>query len=176
MARFRTLQCPDCEGTFRWLQHPSDEPLPNFCPKCGSSMTAEPAFMPVAPHIARSIGKTADNVYRQMEEASTANMEAAAELGGGDTSDYNALKISDMADYLRPGDVAAKMRTNPVAQHMANTGQGGFQPGMTGADYAANVRVGAFPRQGESTRVDLVSGHSARARGVERAGRIARSK
>lgn len=176
MARFQTLQCPDCEGTFRWLQHPSDEPLPNFCPKCGSSMTAEPVFVPLAPHIGRTIGKTADNVYRQMETASVANMEAAAELGGGDTSDYSALKVSDMADYLRPGDVAAKMPANPVSEHMAKTGIGGFQPGMTGAEYAANVRVGAFPRQGETTRVDLVSGHSTRARGVEAAGRIGRAK
>lgn len=176
MAFFRHYECPDCTGTFRFLHHPASEPPPNFCPLCGSNMTVEPVFVPLAPHIARTIGKTADNVYRQMETASVANMEAAAELGGGDTSDYSALKLTDMADYLRPGDVAAKMRENPVAQHMTNTGQGGFQPGMTGAEYAANVKVGAFPRQGETTRVDLVSGHSARARGVEAAGRIGRAK
>lgn len=141
-------------------------------------MTAEPVFVPTAPHIARTIGKTADNVYRQMEAASVANMEAAAELHGGDASDYSALKISDMADYLRPGDVAAKMRDNPVAQHMANTGQGGFQPlaGMTGQDFARNTAVGAFPHQGESTRLDLIGGHQSRARQVEAAGRIARGK
>lgn len=176
MARFVTYQCPDCEGVFRWLRHPSDEPPPNYCPKCGSNMTAEPTFVPLAPHIARSISKTADNVYRQMENASAANMEAAAEIGGGDAADYAALKINDLADYLKPGDVAAKMPANPVSQHMTNTGQGGFQPGMTGAEYAANVKIGAFPRQGETTRVDLVSGHSARARGVEAAGRIGRAK
>lgn len=176
MAFFRHYQCPDCSGTFRFLHHPADEPPPNFCPLCGSNMTIEPVFVPLAPHIGRTIGKTADNVYRQMEVASAANMEAAAELGGGDTSDYSALKVTDMADYLRPGDVAAKMPANPVSQHMANTGQGGFQPGMTGAEYAANTRTGAFPRQGETTRVDLVSGHSARARGIETAGRIGRAK
>lgn len=176
MAFFRHYLCPDCSGTFRFLHHPAEEPPPNFCPLCGSNMNVEPVFVPLAPHIGRTIGKTADNVYRQMEEASAANMEAAAELGGGDTSDYSALKVSDMADYLRPGDVAAKMPANPVSEHMAKTGVGGFQPGMTGAEYAANVRVGVFPRQGETTRVDLVSGHSARARGIEAAGRIGRAK
>jgi hypothetical protein len=176
MAVFRHYQCPDCEGTFRFLHHPRDEPPPNFCPICGSSMTVEPVFVPSAPHIARSIGQTADGVYRQMEAASAANMEAAAELGGGDAADYSAAKITDMADYLRPGDVAAKMPNNPVAQHMANSGQGGFQPGMTGAEFAASAVQGAFPRQGETTRQNLITGHQSRARQVEQAGRIARSK
>ena len=141
-------------------------------------MTAEPVFLPLAPHIAKSIGKTADGVYRQMEQASIANMEAAAELGGGDTSDYAALKITDMPDYLRPGDTAAKMRDNPVAQHMATSGQGGFQgiAGMTGAEHAANTKIGAFPHQGEATRQNMVMGHQSRARVVESAGRVGRSK
>jgi hypothetical protein len=139
-------------------------------------MTAEPVFVPTAPHIARSIGKTADSVYRQMETASRDNMEVAAEIAGGDTSDYNAMKIDNLADYLKPGDVAAKMPTNPVAQHMANTGQGGFQEGMTGAEYAKSAAQGAFPRQGETTRQNLITGHNSRARQVEQAGRIARSK
>ena len=141
-------------------------------------MTVEPVFVPTAPHIAKSIGRTADGVYRQMEQASIANMEAAAELGGGDTSDYAALKITDLPDYLRPGDTAAKMRDNPVVQHMTATGQGGFQGinGMTGAEHAANTKIGVFPHAGEATRQGLVTGHHARARGIETAGRIARAK
>jgi hypothetical protein len=178
MAFFRHYECPDCAGTFRFLHHPADEPPPNFCPLCGSSMTAEPAFVPVAPHIAKTISKTADGVYRQMEQASVANMEAAAELGGGDTSDYAALKITDLPDYLRLGDTAAKMRDNPVAQHMTATGQGGFQGvnGMTGQQLAANTGSGLFPHAGEATRQGLVMGHHTRARVIETAGRIARSK
>lgn len=178
MPRYQAYECPDCLGKFRFMHHPVDEPPPNFCPICGSNMTAEPMFVPLAPHIARTIGKTADNVYRQMEDASRANMEAAAEIAGGDVSDYDAMKITDMADYLRPGDVAAKMRENPVAQHMANTGQGGFQPvnGMTGQQLAAGTTQGVFPHQGEATRLDLVGGHQSRARQVEAAGRLARSK
>lgn len=170
MARFQHYECPDCFGRFRFMHHPNDEPPPNFCPLCGSNMTQEPVFVPVAPHIARSIGKTADNVYRQMEEASVANMAAAAELAGGDAADFGAGKITDMADYLRPGDVAAKMPDNLVSRHMANTRQGGFQPGVAAAEYTQTTGVGAFPRQGEVTRTDMVSSHSARARQVEARG------
>jgi hypothetical protein len=178
MARYQSYQCPDCEGIFRWLHHPSDDPPPNFCALCGSNMMVEPVFVPVAPHIAKSIGKTADRVYRQMEEASVANMAAAAEAVGGDAADFGSGKITDMADYLRPGDIAAKMRDNPVAQHMAQTGQGGFQGvnGMTGQDLAKTTGTGLFPHAGEATRQGLTMGHHGRARMVEAAGRIARAK
>lgn len=141
-------------------------------------MMAEPVFVPQAPHIARTVGKSADGVYRQMEEASKDRAELAAELGGGEAKDYESLKITDLADYLRPGDVAAKIPENPVSRQMANTGQGGFQPvaGMTGAEFAAGTARGAFPRQGEATRQDLVSGHATRARVTEAVGRLGRSK
>src|SRR5215475_9023456 len=71
MAKYRYFECPDCSGTFKWLMHPEDEPPPNFCPLCGSQMSAEPSttFVPMAPHLAKTIGKSADQVYRQMEEA-----------------------------------------------------------------------------------------------------------
>lgn len=170
MARFQSYECPDCSGRFRFMHHPNDEPPPNFCPLCGSNMTQEPVFVPTAPHIRRSIGTTADTVYRQMEEASVANMAAAAELTGGDAADFGAGKITDMADYLRPGDVAAKMPDNPVSRHMANTRQGGFQPSPAAAQYSADAQKGVFPRQGEMMRSDTVSTHTARARQVEARG------
>lgn len=177
---YRSWQCPDCEGTFRMFHHPADEPPPRFCPLCGSNMSDEPqlAFLPSAPHVAKTIGRTADNVYRQMETASIANAEAAAEMTGGDKADFSGMKITNLQDYLRPGDVAAKMPTNEVAKHMAATGQGGFQPlnGMTGQDFAKATGQGIFPHTGETMRQELTLNHHQRARAVERAGQIARSK
>ena len=131
------------------------------------------AFIPAAPHIPRSIGKTADMVYRQMEAASLTNMELASQIGGGDKSDISAAKITDLGDYLREGDVAAKMPETPAA-----SGQGGFQPlnGMTGAQYAAATGNGAFPHAGEMMRRDVTSHHLQMARFVETTGRIAKSK
>lgn len=174
MAKFKHLQCPDCLGTWKWLQHPSDEPLPDFCPRCGSNLTAEPVFVPEAAHIAKTIGRTADQVYRQMEASSRDNMQAAAELTGDDVADYRAMQITDMPDYLRDGDVAAKMplANNVVAQALS-AGRGGFGPGlagMTGAEYAANTAEGAFPRAGDATRQALTATHTGRARAVESTG------
>jgi hypothetical protein len=178
MAVYRHYECPDCRGMFRFLHHPNDEPPPSFCPLCGASMDAEPAFVPTAPHVAKSIGKTADTVYRQMEAASTDHAEMAAAIGGGSASDYTANAITDMADSLRPGDVAAKIASNPVSRHMTQTGQGGFggAGGMSGAEFARNTSQGAFPRQGEATRLSLVANHGARAQAVQRAGQIAKAK
>jgi hypothetical protein len=178
MGIYRAYQCPDCSGIFRFLHHPNDEPPPNYCPLCGAYVgdDADPTFVPAAPHIARSIGKSADQVYRAAEAASVANAEAAAELTGGDPADFSAMKITDMADYLRPGDVAAKMPATPVTKVMNGNGQGGFQPlmGKTGADYAAATGNGAFPHAGEVARQSVVSGHTQRARMVEARGNIGR--
>ena len=175
MARFRHLQCPDCEGTWKWLQHPSDEPLPNFCPRCGSNLTAEPVFVPEAAHIARSIGKTADGVYRQMESASEEHAYLAAEMTGDHASDYSGMKITDLPDYLRPGDIAAKLpeRLNPVSEAIA-AGRGGFgvANGLTGAEYAQATGQGVFPRAGDAMRQSLQSTHAAVQRAVEGTGLV----
>lgn len=178
MAVYRHYECPDCLGTFKFLHHPAEEPPPNFCPLCGQNMKAEPIFVPTAPHIARSIGKTSDSIYRQIETASAERAELAAELGGGEAKDYTALKVTNMNDYLRPGDIAAKLPPNPVSQAMAATGQGGFRPlgGMTGAEFALGTRSGPVPHRGEAMRQLAVGGHAARARAVETAGRLARAK
>jgi hypothetical protein len=178
--RQQAYRCPDCGGAFRYFHHPDDEPPPNFCPLCGSNMSDQPefAFMPAAPHLAKTIGKTADNVYRQTEAASLAHIEAAAEMTGGDKSDFSAMKVTNMADYLRPGDIAAKMANNEVAKHMTATGQGGFSPalGMTGAQYASATKEGLFPHTGEIMRQDITSAHQQRARQVERLGQLGRHK
>jgi hypothetical protein len=178
MGIYRAYECPDCGRSFRFFHHPPDEPPPNYCPLCGNYMGDEPelTFIPASPHVAKTIGKTADRVYRMAEETSAANAEAAAAMTGGDASDFSAMKITNMADYLRPGDVAAKMPETPVSKVINGQGQGGFQPfgGMTGAQFAATTGQGAFPHAGEATRAALSAGHSQRARMVEARGNIGR--
>jgi hypothetical protein len=181
MVRPQTYRCPDCDGVFRYFHHPDNEPPPNFCPLCGSNMSDQPefAFMPSAPHLAKSIGKTADRVYRQVEESSVANAEMVAEMTGESASDVaTAMKVTNLADYLRPGDIAAKMANNEVAKHMRATGQGGFQPalGMTGQDYAKATGQGLFPHAGDAMRQDIASTHQQRAHVVQRLGQLGRHK
>ena len=171
MAKYLHLQCPDCQGMFKWLRHPSDEPLPNFCPMCGSNLTVEPVFVPAAPHVAKTIGKTADGVYRQMEQASHEHQFLAAEMTGDDVSDYAGMKITDMPDYLRPGDLAANMPAtpNPVSEAIA-AGRGGFNVGQTGAEYAATTGQGVFPHAGDATRQFVQTSHAMRQRTIEATG------
>lgn len=173
MAHYQSYQCPDCNGTFRFLHHPDDECPPDYCPLCGNFMgdTPELTFVPEAPHVAKTIGKTADNVYRMMEETSVHNARAVEEMTGVEASN---MKITDAQDYLRPGDQAAKMPSAPAAA--ISNGQGGFQPlmGQTGRDYAAAASQGAYAHAGEATRQLLASGHSQRARMVQAKGEIAR--
>lgn len=179
MAHYQAYECPECLGQFRFLHHPDDEPPPRFCPLCGVNLEDDPpdeAFIPAVPHIARSIGRSADQVYRAMESSSEANAQAVASITGGDAADVSAMKITNLSDYLRPGDVAAKMPVTPVTQNMK--GQGGFQPlmNMTGAEFAAQTSQGLFPHSGEATRQFITSGHSQRARQTQRNGELGRHK
>lgn len=106
----RTYQCPDCEGTFSFLHLKSDEPPPDYCAKCGAWMGEEPEPMPSAPFISKPQNKAGDVVYRQMEKDSAAR----AEMTGDPT-----LKLTDLKDNLRAGDVAAKTSVNnPVSNYM----------------------------------------------------------
>jgi hypothetical protein len=97
MAVFLKLRCPECSHV---MKVPQEEQWPNFCGNCGSFVGVDPNFVPERMNIGTVRGKSADQVYRQMEDASIARAEMA-----GDP----ALKITDMNDNLREGDVAAKV-------------------------------------------------------------------
>lgn len=123
MAKLRTYQCDACEGKFEFMHHPSDEPPPAFCPLCGVSFAEEPeAVMPNRLNYGGSNeARSVDMTYRQLEADSAARAEAA-----GDPS----LKITDLKDNLREGDVAAKPSiNNAVTQYAEQTGHSFWQGG-----------------------------------------------
>ena len=127
-----------------------------------------PVFVPVAPFISdKTIGKTADALYRQHEAASEQAVENIAAVTG---EDERAVRLSDMRDRLREGDIAASLPTHTPVHDALAKGGGGFQaPGN-----APTIQYpGTFPRAGDSARRDLVSKHQDVARRIERAGRIA---
>lgn len=110
----------------------SEEPPPSFCPGCGEYMGEGPQPMPSMPNIGTGKGRAADDAYRQMESASIARAEAA-----GDP----ALKITNMKDNLREGDVAGIAPNNLVTQ-MAQEINGGnyFQANVS--DQVALAQTG----------------------------------
>lgn len=165
MPKLVTLECPECAHRFRFLRHPADEPLPRFCPACGHDSQADDsaAEMPqavTAPHIKnRVIVAAVDGTYRAMEEASEANMYAAAEAAGCDVSDMASLKITDMKDNLREGDVAA-MPINPASQTMAAApGIFGFQAQQQGAGFAAAAHTGPHAFAGLNAATGIKAAH-----------------
>lgn len=95
----RTYGCEECSAQFEMFQT-SDEGPPKFCPQCGAEF--DPDADPIPSRIAiggSAIAKSTDLTYRQLEDSSAAR---AAELGAP------SLKITDLRDNLREGDVAAK--------------------------------------------------------------------
>jgi hypothetical protein len=97
----RTYVCGDeeCGKQFEMFQD-RDEGPPKFCPECGAEVDPEAAPIPSRIAIGGSaIARSTDSTYRQLEESSAAR---AAEL------DAPSLKITNLKDNLREGDVAAK--------------------------------------------------------------------
>jgi hypothetical protein len=81
---------------------------PRFCPQCGCEVDAE--ALPIPSKIAiggSNIARATDMTYSLVESSSAAR---AAELG------QPGLKVTDMNDNLRHGDVAAKAPDNAVTR------------------------------------------------------------
>ena len=107
MAIKYKLQCPDC-GQYWSVVLKQGEELPNYCAHCGAYVGGDPEFVPSKVTISTALGKSADVTYRAMEQASEARAEMA-----GDPS----LKITNIRDNLREGDVAAMPVNNAVTKY-----------------------------------------------------------
>ncbi len=155
MAKTRTYCCPDCDGQFNYMQHPSDAPAaPRFCPLCGFDTEADDDTFTkaiTAPHIGKPIGKAGDRTYRQMEAQAEERITAAVEMTGQDRADFNDMKITNLQDNLREGDVAAMpMPVNDVTRRMDEMRARGIPVGFgaDGAGFAEATRTGPSPYAG----------------------------
>lgn len=118
MALIVDYKCPECHGVFEFMHHPRSEPPPSYCLLCDADMTPQKAVPKI--NIGTAKGKVGDQVYRQMEKASLDNAAAAVEMAGGDSTDYNAIKITDMRDNQREGDSAAMtQRADTAAKNLS---------------------------------------------------------
>ena len=117
-----TYKCPDCGERFR-LVHGS--PLPDFCPnpKCGAYVGPEDGpFVPKSPMIRTQQTAANDWAYRKLEADSEVRAEMALPAiekqlieSGVPVADAqrmamqqaNDLKVTNMKDSMREGDVAA---------------------------------------------------------------------
>lgn len=98
---------------------------PHFCPTCGRDLSRLPLeTIPGGGHIGGSaIAKGVDLTYRLVEESS----EERARLAGN-----TAMKVTNMKDHLREGDVAVPLPNNTVTQWMQHAGMAGHSYGFGG--------------------------------------------
>lgn len=170
MPIVRRYECPDCKGEFTFMHMTKDEPVPEYCPQCGNFMGTEPVQLPSFISIKSQRTKNADRTYRDIEAGGEKRAELAAEMTGGEKEDFSALKITDLKDNLRPGDIAAKMPANPVSEFMeSNKGNEniGFVETKVGAQYG--VPEGA--RVGDGMRGQISEIHHSMQKAVEIQGR-----
>jgi hypothetical protein len=197
VARYLTYQCPDCDGKFRHLQHPSDCPPPDRCPLCGSWVSEdappEPVFVPQAPLIGGNLyGKSIEQVYRQNERASIERSEEAASLLETtfaaqpkdehdplvhDTQRHqiadmrSSLKMTNMVDpsSLREGDISA---IAPTPQSLTSGGSKAAFQNLGGV--MPNHAPGVGPAMvGETTRQGVAAQHASRAQAMTQRGQLA---
>jgi hypothetical protein len=112
MAKY-TYRCPACQEKFTI----SLREEPRFCPLCGYD-TAEDArreeerhalmlATQQPPHYKNAVITAAvDGTYNGMVAAADKRVEAAAAAAGCDASEMSMLKMTDMKDNLRTGDIA----------------------------------------------------------------------
>ena len=120
MARYITFRCPDCEGQWEWLQHPSDEPYPERCELCNAWMGDDPPKAPVLRlNIGTKMGKSGDALFRKMEAGAEFRAQAAAEMTGASVSELGAMKITNMDDRPYEGENSAKMNTTVAEKNLS---------------------------------------------------------
>ena len=142
----RTYECPDCHARITVL-HMSRDELPPLCPSCDIA----PVQQMSAPHIAKAIGKSADQVYRQIEEASEHRAEMVAEQFGESVHETN-MKITDLKDNMRQGDIAAVQGpSRSIGQPQPAPAGNMFSDPTAAAEYARSVNTGPAPRSGATS-------------------------
>lgn len=151
MAVLIRCEEPDCREKFRW----NIEKLgwPAACPICGNNMALPEGDEPATPYIATGTGKNVDHMYRRMEAGS----EFRAEL-----ADEPSLKMTNMQDNLRAGDVAEMPIVNDVSRLVEAQPQM-FGHSTQGLAFSQGVSQGIFPNAGARTQQVIREQHPTKA-------------
>lgn len=160
------LQCPDCRKKFPW---DAKTPWPRYCPICQADINNDRAdddiVMPfiTSSQLAERMSRT-DAIYREMEAGSEQRAQSAASMLGVPTAEMSDLKVTNLKDARKPGDIAAVPVNNAVSQ-IIDRGIGGWK-GSNGVEYSAGVQAGAFPNAGAHMRTTIHQHHTELSRGV----------
>jgi hypothetical protein len=154
-----SLKCPECRGKFKW---DVSRGFPKRCPLCCEDIGADDSDEVVMPFISKSSRKSPDKLYRDMEKGAETRATLAAEMLGVPKSEMSSMKMTNMRDGLREGDIAAMPVNNAVTQRMAQMGTDGFstngQP-INGAMLSPAVQTGPHPNAGAHMAATLKNLH-----------------
>jgi hypothetical protein len=146
------LRCTFCRGAFPW-----DASLawPKACPLCGEDIgIPDRGDGGVVMPFIRSARMTAtDKTYRDIESGSEERVARAAELTGSTKEDMASLKITNIHDNMKHGDIAS-METSQADAALARLQASsptpiGFQP--NGAEFSQGIAQGAVAVNGKIT-------------------------
>ncbi len=117
-------------------------------------MGDEPEKSPVLHlNFGKERNRVVDQVVRKMEDASAARAEDAAEQIGASTAEMSAIKITNLKDDTKPGEIAAF--TVPENRVAANAERASANLGYqlpTGQRIAPNYQGSATSQFGDQTR------------------------
>jgi len=136
--------------------------MPDLCELCGAKVGHDRADDDIVLPFIRNHGftKSVDDVYRQMEAGSITRTEIAAAMTGASVAEMSSLKITNLKDNQRPGDIPAVVPNNPVSELMASAPQFGFQP-AAGLQFSQSTSQGPEPNAGAKMRTMLQNQHAA---------------
>lgn len=162
------LRCPECRKAFSWdpnLAWPSRCPFPSCQAEMGNDRADDDIVMPfiTSSQLAERTNRT-DTVFREMEAGSETRAQRAASMLGVPASEMSDLKITNLRDARKPGEIAAVPVNNAVSQ-IIDRGVGGWQ-GSNGVEYSAGVQSGAFANAGAKMRTVIHQHQADLSRGV----------
>ena len=143
------MRCTHCRKAFPWE---ISLPWPKACPLCSEDISIPDRGDRgvVMPFIRSAKMSATDKTYRDIEAGSEARVDRAAELTGATREEMSSLKISDMNDNMRPGDMAAKEADAAMSRLQSSSPmQIGFQ--QNGAEFSAGIAQGAVVVNGKIT-------------------------
>jgi len=150
MARMTkyTIRCFSCAE--KWTVVALE--MPKFCPYCGASDDSDDAPIPSQLNIGGSaVARSVDKMYRDTEASSAMRAEMVGD---------NSLKITNMRDNLREGDVAAMPVNNMVTQYAEEmhkaVGFNYFQANVS--DHVAAAKMGQERTTGQKALAAIQGG------------------
>jgi hypothetical protein len=146
------LRCTHCRGAFPWE---ASLAWPKACPLC-----AEDIGIPdrgdngvVMPFIRSARMAATDKTFRDIEAGAETRVERAAELTGATKDEMSSLKITNIHDNMKQGDIASMevAQADAALQRLQASSpmKIGFQP--NGAEFSAGIAQGAVAVNGQIT-------------------------